>query len=79
MNIYKGVNEMKHDIIGINGSYADIHGGIEKHMDGSFTMYATIQDNVLFHQRYFYYSIAEARRLFKEALQEETDRYYLGA
>jgi len=32
----------KHDIYGINGSYADIHGGIEKHKDGGFVMYATI-------------------------------------
>jgi hypothetical protein len=70
---------MKHDIIGINGSYADLHGGVEKHIDGSFTMYATIQDDVLFHQRYYYYTIAEARSLFKEALQEETNRYFIGS
>lgn len=68
---------MKHDITGINGSYANLHGGVEKHHDGSFTMYATIQDNVLFHQRYFDYTIAQARQLFKKALQQETNRYFL--
>jgi len=69
---------MKHDITGINGSYADLHGGVEKHPDGSFTMYASIQDNILFHKRYYFYTLAEARPLFKEALQEETNRYFLG-
>tara|TARA_R100001440_G_scaffold73104_3_gene97394 strand:- start:250 stop:462 length:213 start_codon:yes stop_codon:yes gene_type:complete len=69
---------MKNDIIGINGSYADIHGGVEKHPDGSFTIYATIQDNVLFHQRYFDYTYEEALPLFKKALQKQTDRYILG-
>ena len=68
---------MKHDIIGVNGSYADLHGGVEKHQDGSFTMYATIQDNVLFHKRYFDYTLEEARPLFKKALQKETNRYIL--
>ena len=68
---------MKHDIIGVNGSYADLHGGVEKHQDGSFTMYATIQDNVLFHKRYYFYTLAEARKLFKKALQKETDLYFL--
>ena len=62
---------MKNDIIGINGSY-------EKHPDGSFTIYATIQDNVLFHQRYFDYTYEEALPLFKKALQKQTDRYILG-
>lgn len=69
---------MQHDITGINGSYANLHGGVEKHHDGSFTMYATIQNNVLFHKRYFDYTIAEARKLFKESLQQETNRYFLG-
>jgi len=69
---------MQHDITGINGSYADLHGGVEKHHDGSFTMYATINDIDLFHQRYFDYTFEEARPLFKEALQEETNRYFLG-
>ena len=68
---------MKHDILGINGSYANLHGGVEKHHDGSFTIYATIQDNVLFHKRYFDYTYEEALPLFKEALQKEPNRYFL--
>ena len=68
----------KHDIYGINGSYADIRGGIEKHKDGGFVMYATIQDEITFGIKYIGYSFENAKKRFKKALQKETDSYFLG-
>ena len=68
----------KHDIYGVNGSYADIHGAIEKHKDGGFVMYATIQDEITFGIKYIGYKFEDARKRFKKALQKETDSYFLG-
>jgi hypothetical protein len=65
------------DINGINGSYANLHGGVEKHIDGSFTLFATIQDSILFHKKYMGYDFPEALSMFREALQQETDKYFL--
>ncbi len=70
--------KQRHDIYGANGSWADIHGGAEKHSDGSFTLFATIQDEHLFHIRYMELPILVAMELFKEALQKETDSYFIG-
>lgn len=69
--------DKKHDIYGANGSWADIHGGAQKHSDGSFTLFATIQDEYLFHMRYIDFSITEAMILFRKALQEHTDEYFI--
>ena len=68
---------MKNDINGINGSYANLHGGVEKHIDGSFTLFATIQDSILFHKKYMGYDFPEALSMFREALQIETDKYFI--
>ena len=67
----------KHDIYGANGSWADIHEGAEKHSDGSFTLFATIQDEHLFHIRYMELPMLVALELFKKALQSETDEYFI--
>ena len=56
---------MKNDINGINGSYANLHGGVEKHIDGSFTLFATIQDSILFHKKYMGYNFPEALSMFR--------------
>ena len=50
-----------------------LHGGVEQHYDGSFTMYGTIEaiTDELFKIRYYDYSFTEARKLFKEAIKEK--------
>ena len=64
------------DITGINGATAYSHSGIEKHQNGSFTMYATIEPyGQLFKETYIGYTISKALKLFREDLQVETDRY----
>lgn len=73
----KGV-EMRHDIIGKNGSYAELHGGVQNNHDGSFTMFATIQDDILFKHQYIGHTFEYARKHFKELVQKETDKYILG-
>ena len=66
-------------IKGVNGATAYKHGGIEKHRNGSFTMYATIEPyGILFKQTYFDYGIEEAMDRFHEKLQEETNKYFVG-
>ena len=63
-------------IKGLNGAIGHIHGGVEKHRNGSFTMYATIEPyEILFKQAYFEYGISEAMQRFKNSLQVETDKY----
>ena len=69
---------MEHDIIGKNGSYADLHSGVQKNHDGSFTMFAMIQDDILFHHQYMGHTFKYARKHFKELVQKETDKYILG-
>jgi len=50
-----------------------LHGGVEKHTDGSFTICGTIEaiNDELFKIRYYDYSFKEARKLFKEAIKEK--------
>ena len=69
---------MRHDIIGKNGSYAELHGGVQNNHDGSFTMFATIQDDILFKHQYMGHTFEYARKHFKELVQKETDKYILG-
>ena len=51
-----------------------LHGGVEKHYDGSFTIYGTIEaiTEELFKIRYYDYSFKEARKLFKEAIKKRS-------
>ena len=67
------------DIQGKNGANAYTHGGIEKHYDGSWTFSATIRatTDVLFQMRYIGYDFVTSRARFKQALQEETDKYFV--
>ena len=66
------------DIQGKNGANAYTHGGVEKHYDGSWTFSATIRatTDVLFQMRYMGYDFETSRARFKQALQEETDKYF---
>jgi hypothetical protein len=67
------------DIQGKNGANAYTHGGIKKHYDGSWTFSATIRatTDVLFQMRYMGYDFETSRARFKQALQEETDKYFV--
>lgn len=52
-----------------------LHGGIEKHTDGSFTIYGSYYDyaigsDVLYHKRFYYFDISEARKITKEQLRK---------
>ena len=54
-----------------------LSGGVEKHTDGSFTIYGYIDnkdgEEVAMHKmRYFDYSIGDARRMFKIDLEDLT-------
>lgn len=56
-----------------------LHGGIEKHHDGSFTIYGTYYDyqigsDVLYHKRYYYYSVSEAIKLAKNEIKQLSKR-----
>lgn len=52
-----------------------LHGGVEKHSDGSFTMYAHIENNNkddigTHHVRYMGYTLSQARQRFKNELND---------
>ncbi len=62
----------------MNKPIIEIHGGVEKHQNGSFTMFGTIEGE-LYKQTYFYdYSISEARKHFKKAINKESEKYIIG-
>tara|TARA_B110000503_G_scaffold50724_1_gene82050 strand:- start:105 stop:299 length:195 start_codon:yes stop_codon:yes gene_type:complete len=54
----------------------EIRSGIEKHDNGSFTMYGSILGET-FKQTYYDYSLTEARKLFKKAILVESERYFI--
>ena len=65
-----------HDIIGKNGSYADIQAGMKSNEDGSITMHATINDEIPFRCQYIAIfrspeNIQEMRKDFRQAVQEK--------
>jgi len=65
-----------HDIIGKNGSYADIQAGMKSNEDGSITMFATINDEIPFRCQYIAIfrspeNIQEMRKNFRQAVQEK--------
>jgi len=59
-----------------NTKNIEIRSGIEKHNNGSFTMYGSILGEA-FKQTYYDYSLAEARKLFKKAILVESERYFI--
>tara|TARA_Y100000401_G_scaffold106438_1_gene99934 strand:- start:36 stop:335 length:300 start_codon:yes stop_codon:yes gene_type:complete len=66
------------DILGKNGSYANIHAGMKYNDDGSITMFATINDEILFQCQYVAFfrspeNIQEMRKNFRQAVQEKVD------
>lgn len=54
----------------------EISAGVEKHYNGSFTMYGSILGEA-FKQTYYDYSLAKARKLFKKAILVESERYFI--
>jgi glutamate 5-kinase len=52
-----------------------LHGGVEKHFDGSFTMYAHIENKDdeevgTHHVRYMDYTLSQAKQRFKSELED---------
>ena len=62
---------------GINGATAYINNGYERHTDGSFTLYATIENQDSFKMRYMDYTLEQAIERFKDILQIEVDRHFI--
>jgi hypothetical protein len=61
-----------------NNNY-HLHGGVEKHSDGSFTIYGSYYDysigsDVLYHKRFYDFDISEARKITKEQLRKLANR-----
>ena len=56
------------------------HGGVEKHHDGSFTIYGTIEnpEPTLFKQRYYDYTIESALKDFYIQIKQESEKYFVG-
>lgn len=53
-----------------------INAGVEKHNNGSFTMFGSICGDT-FKMTYFDYSLSEARKLFKKAIHLESNKYFV--
>ena len=49
----------------MNAPLIEIAGGVEKHQNGSFTMFGTIEGQ-LYKQTYYDYTLAESVQLFKK-------------
>ena len=67
----------KKKFTGINGATAYINDGYEQHTDGSFTLYATIENQDSFKMRYMDYTLEQAIERFKDILQIEVDKYFI--
>jgi hypothetical protein len=66
------------ELQGKYGATASMQGGVKKHENGSFTMYAIIKPyNDLFKKTYMNYTIGGARKLFRKSLQDEVDKYFV--
>ena len=61
----------------MNKPLIEISGGVERHHNGSFTMFGSIEGDP-FKQTYYDYTLAEARKLFKISIQKESERYFIG-
>ena len=59
-----------------NPKNIQISGGVERHHNGSFTMYGSICGET-FKETYYDYSLEEARTLFKEAINKESEKYFV--
>ena len=59
-----------------NPKNIQIRDGVEKHYNGSFTMYGEICGDT-FKQTYYDYSLTEARKLFKAAIMKESEKYFV--
>jgi len=61
----------------MNKPLIEISGGVERHHNGSFTMFGSIEGDQ-FKQTYFDYTLAEARKIFKISIEEESKKYFIG-
>ena len=62
----------------MNKPLIEVSGGVEKHQNGSFTIYGSICGET-YKRTYFYdYSISEARKHFKKAINRESEKYFIG-
>tara|TARA_R110002153_G_scaffold16357_1_gene58135 strand:- start:1325 stop:1522 length:198 start_codon:yes stop_codon:yes gene_type:complete len=61
----------------MNKPSIEISGGVERHYNGSFTMFGSIEGD-MFKQTYYDYTLGEARKLFKISIQEESKKYFIG-
>jgi hypothetical protein len=61
----------------MNAPLIEIAGGVEKHQNGSFTMFGTIEGQ-LYKQTYYDYTLAEAVQLFKKSIKKESEKYFIG-
>ena len=59
-----------------NPKNIQLRSGVEKHLNGSFTMYGEICGET-FKQTYHYYTMEEARRLFKAAIMKQSEQYFV--
>jgi hypothetical protein len=51
----------------MNKPLIEISGGVERHYNGSFTMFGSIEGD-MFKETYYDYTLAEARKLFKMSI-----------
>jgi len=62
--------------------HPDFHqlGGVERHHDGSFTIYGVIEnpDRTIFSQRFYDYNFEDARERFQKELKKESEKYFVG-
>jgi len=61
----------------MNKPLIEIAGGVEKHLNGSFTMFGTIEGE-LYKKTYYGYTLAEAVPLFKKSIKKESEKYIIG-
>ena len=61
----------------MNKPIIEISGGVERHYNGSFTMFGRIEGD-MFKQTYYDYTLGEARKMFKTAIIKESEKYFVG-
>lgn len=60
----------------MNKPIIEISSGVERHYNGSFTMFGRIEGD-MFKQTYYDYTLGEARKMFKISIQEESEKYFV--
>jgi|TARA_R110000803_G_scaffold95372_2_gene163308 hypothetical protein len=60
----------------MNKPLIEIAGGVERHHNGSFTMFGTIEGQ-LYKQTYYDYTLDQAHQLFKKSIQEASELVFI--